>query len=195
MDTGKINFVITNYAFNHSIIPQFIIDKNHKIVFWNKALEKISNLKAEDMIGTNQHWKAFYEHERPCMADILIDNQVDKLQKLYEGKIKQFDLVDGIYEATDYFPNLGKDGVWLQFTASLIKDDSGEILAAIETLENVTDIKKNEETLKSKLEELEKLNKFMVDREIRMLELKNEMAEMRTQIEQLKTELASLKNK
>jgi len=35
--------------------------------------EELSGIKAEDVVGTRQHWRAFYGSERPCMADLLVD--------------------------------------------------------------------------------------------------------------------------
>ena len=53
--------------------PKFLIDRNHKVVFWNRALEIMTKLKAEDMMGTTLQWKAFYPGPRPCLADALLD--------------------------------------------------------------------------------------------------------------------------
>jgi len=40
-------------------IPTFVIGLDHNVIYWNRALEKLSNIRAKDMIGTNQHWRAF----------------------------------------------------------------------------------------------------------------------------------------
>nr|WP_232846165.1 sensor domain-containing diguanylate cyclase [Amphritea pacifica] len=46
--------------------------------------------------------------------------------------------------AEDFFPDIGKEGEWLSFTASPIKDENGIIIGAIETLVVITDRKKAE---------------------------------------------------
>jgi PAS domain-containing protein len=53
-------------------IPAFVIGRDHKVIYWNRALEELSGIKAENVIGTRQHWRAFYESKRPCMADLLV---------------------------------------------------------------------------------------------------------------------------
>ncbi|MFA5906515.1 MAG: PAS domain-containing protein, partial [Desulfobacula sp.] len=53
-------------------IPTFILDKNHKVTYWNQTLEIISGIKAVDIIGTDNQWQAFYDHKRPVMADLII---------------------------------------------------------------------------------------------------------------------------
>jgi PAS domain-containing protein len=63
--------------------PEFLLDRNHKVVFWNRALAIMTRLRAEDMTGTNHQWKAFYPDPRPCLADILIDGDTTRLGQLF----------------------------------------------------------------------------------------------------------------
>jgi PAS domain-containing protein len=131
-------------------IPAFVIGKDHTIIYWNRALEKLSKLKAKDIIGTNQQWKAFYATQRPCMADLLVDSAVEKVSKWYSGKYRKSDLIDEAYEATDFFPDLGESGRWLRFTAAVIRDSQGELVGAVETLEDITEQKLAEDSLKKR---------------------------------------------
>jgi PAS domain S-box-containing protein len=131
-------------------IPAFVIDKNHKILYWNRALEKLTGVKAADVRGTNQQWRVFYKKERPCMADLLVDSALENVPKWYSGKYQKSDLIEDAYEATDFFPELGDSGRWLRFTAALIRDFQGELIGAVETLENITEQKLAEDALKRK---------------------------------------------
>ncbi|HEY5498715.1 MAG TPA: PAS domain S-box protein, partial [Syntrophales bacterium] len=140
-----------------SPIPTFVIGKDHRIIYWNRALEKLSRIPAGTIIGTNQHWRAFYVQERPCMADLLVDEVVDKIPQWYEGKYIKSSLIDGAYEATDFFPALGKKGDWLRFTAAAVRDSHGNLVGAVETLEDVTERKRVEEALRESEERFRKL--------------------------------------
>jgi PAS domain-containing protein len=137
-----------NSIFQGFSIPAFVIGKDHKVILWNRALEKLSKIPAEDMIGTDQHWRAFYAEERPCMADLLVDSAVKNISKWYSGKYRKFDVAEDAFEATDFFPELGKKGRWLRFTAAVIRDSQGELVGAVETLEDITDQKTAEAALK-----------------------------------------------
>ena len=143
---GKLHAII-----QESPIPAFAIGKDHKIIHWNKALAKLSGIKAEKVIGTTQQWRAFYSEERPCMADLLVDQAIDVIADWYSGKYIHSELIADAYEATDFFPALGERGKWLRFTAAPIRDVLGEIVGAVETLEDVTDRKQAEEVLRSKI--------------------------------------------
>jgi hypothetical protein len=128
-----------------SPIPQFIIDRDHRILFWNEALEKYSGIKSKDVLGTDQHWKAFYRKKKPCLSDLLLDGKEDLIPELYGGRYNKPEFIDGAYEAIDFFPHMGKSGIWLDFTASTIRDSRGVIIGAIETLKDITEQKILEE--------------------------------------------------
>jgi PAS domain S-box-containing protein len=137
-----------NAIINGSSIPQFVIDQHHNVVYWNKALEQYSGIDAADVIGSNKSWKAFYTAERPVLADLLIDNDTVKIDEWYKGKCHPSRYIDGAFEATEFFPHMGKEGTWLHFTAVAIRDEKGRIIGAIETLEDVTRRKQAENALR-----------------------------------------------
>jgi PAS domain S-box-containing protein len=137
-----------------SPIPQFVIDRDHKILYWNHALAAQSGIMAHKVIGTDQQWRAFYTSQRPCLADLLVDESLDKIPKWYADKYAKFALINNAYEVTDFFPQMGKEGKWLHFTAGLIKNRNGDIIGAVESLENITDRKTTELDLMKKNDEL-----------------------------------------
>jgi signal transduction histidine kinase len=132
-----------------SPIPTFVIDSNHKVTYWNRALEVYSEINSRDIIGTDEQWKAFYHEKRPCMADLLIDGKIHEIPQWYPGKYKVSDLVEDAYEGIDYFPHLGGDGKWLYFTAAPLKDSSERLIGAVETLQDITETKRSEEQIKA----------------------------------------------
>lgn len=137
---------------------QFVIDRDHRVFSWNKAIEEYSGIPAEEMVGTRDQWKAFYESERPVLADLLIDEQVGLLFTYYQGKFSKSRFVEGAYEATDFFPKMGVSGKWLYFTAAPVRDANGEIIGAVETLEDITERKHAEEALQLANNKLSILN-------------------------------------
>ena len=128
-----------------STIPTFVIDKNHTVTHWNRAMEKLTGYSTRDIVGTQNQWAPFYEKERPSMADAIVD-QIDELEirKLYGTKWRKSLLIDGAYEAEVFFPNLGEDGKWCWFTAAPIKTPEGEVVGAIETIWDKTEDRKLE---------------------------------------------------
>jgi len=132
-----------------SSIPQFVINKNHEVIYWNRALERYSGIESHDVRLTKNAWKAFYKTSRPLLADLLVDEKLDEIPVWYEGKYSNSRYVDDAFEFTDFFPYFGKHGTWLHGTAVAIRDDQGVIVGALETLEDVTDRKNAEKELVS----------------------------------------------
>jgi PAS domain S-box-containing protein len=132
-----------------SSVPIFVIDRNHKVVYWNKAMSACTGVKAKDVIGTSQHWKGFYPAEHTCLADLVVDGAYDKISKAYPDIASKSRLLEGAYEAINFFPSMGEQGKWLHFTASPVYDTKQNIIAALETIIDITDLKLAEETVKS----------------------------------------------
>lgn len=131
-----------------STIPSFVIDKQHKVIYWNTALEALSGIKRDRVIGTDQQWRPFYSQKRPAMADLIVDgSSVEEIAAYYPGQHGQSSLIEGAYEAEGFFPEMREGGKWLQFTASPIRNSAGDIIGAIETLEDITERKYAEEAL------------------------------------------------
>ena len=132
-----------------SPIPSFVINKQHKVTYWNTAIESLSGISGRELVGTDEQWRAFYTNKRPVMADLIADGaSVDEIEAYYHDKYKKSSLIDGAYEAEDFFPAISKHGKWLHFTASPIKNKSGEIIGAIEILQDVTEEKQRQENMR-----------------------------------------------
>ncbi len=143
------NEAILSAVINESPVPLFVIDSNHRVIHWNKALEKYSGIAAVDTIGTDQQWRAFYQAERPCLADLLVQEKITEIPRWYQGKYAPSRLIDGAYEAVDFFPDIGEQGCWLYFTAAPIRDAEGVIIGAVEVLQDITEQKAAEEEIQT----------------------------------------------
>jgi PAS domain S-box-containing protein len=136
-------------AIQGSTIATFLINKNHIVTHWNKACEKLTGYSADQILGTNHQWKPFRSKERPIMADLILDGvKEEEVWRYYGAKWKKSDLMEGAYEAEEYFERLGDDGKWLFFTAAPIKNSQGITIGAIETLQDKTEEKKTQEERK-----------------------------------------------
>ena len=139
-----------------SPIPTFVISKDHKIIYWNRALQVLSNIKPREIIGTNQHWRAFYTTQRPCLADLILDNKTDQNDELYSERWSKSKLLEDAYEVTQFYPDMGEKGKWFRITSAGLRDAGGNLFGAMETLEDITEQKVAQDELlqRTKLESL-----------------------------------------
>jgi|GEM_PF-6476229 len=122
-------------------IPAFVIDREHKIIFWNKACEDLTGYKRTEMIGTRRQYEPFYgkEQQRPIIADLIVDKKLEIIDKLYsKKKVRSSQTIADAYEANDFFQDLNGKARHLFFIAAPIYDEEGNIIAAVETLQDVT---------------------------------------------------------
>jgi PAS domain S-box-containing protein len=132
-----------------SSIATFVINEEHIMTHCNRAYEHLTKIPAGDILGTRAHWMTFYASERPVLADFIVDKSAEKeMRKYYGDSLRRSDVVEGAYEAENFFSDLDDNGKWLFFTAAPIIDDDGVITGAIETLQDVTERKKSEEALR-----------------------------------------------
>ncbi len=129
-----------------SAVATFVVNPEHKVIYWNKACEYLTGVRSEDLLGTSDHWKAFYSHPRPCVADIIIDNEFDETADLYPVYTRSVLIPDGIH-AEGWYPDLGGKTRYIVFDAAPIRDKHDKISAVIETLLDITERKRTEEAL------------------------------------------------
>lgn len=141
---------------HNSPLPVFVIDAQHQLVVWNPACEYTFGVPASAMLGTTRHWSAFYPTERPCMADIVLDGGTQvEIDRYYHGLYRHSTLNPEAFEAEDYFPRLGEGGRWLYFTASPLRDGAGRVVGAIETLMDISALKRAQQDVQQFNVELE----------------------------------------
>lgn len=145
--------------FDGSPVPTFAIDADHVVTHWNKACAQALGVSAEAMIGSKRLGQVFYGHERPVLADLIVAGDIDASSPNYYkyNKFMRSPFIPDAYEAEHFFPMLGEHGRWLFFTAAPLRDGQGNVIGAIETLQDITTRKVAEAALLGAQSELEEL--------------------------------------
>lgn len=130
-------------------VATFMIDANHKVVQWNKACEVLTGMNAKEMIGKTEAWSAFYSEPRPCLADLVLDGLKHKAQDYYP-KQGASTLTQNGWHAEAWFDALGGKRRYTIFDATPIKNVNGEVIGAMETLQDITKHKHIEQAFEDK---------------------------------------------
>lgn len=131
-----------------SAVATFVLDPGHKVVVWNRACEELTGKASSDMVGTDDHWKAFYSQKHPTLADLLIDGTVEQGPSLY-SVFAPSALIPKGQRAERWVPGLNGKDRYLTFDAAPVYDSKGALSVVIETIHDVTERKRTEETLKN----------------------------------------------
>lgn len=120
-------------------VPTFVIDRSHRIIYWNRACEELTGFSRHEMVGTYRYWLPFYTHERPSMASLVVEQNIKALERFFGDKnLKPSPNLPGAYEAYEYFPNFRGRERYLYHTASPIYDDEGRIQGAVQVILDMT---------------------------------------------------------
>jgi len=130
-----------------------VIDKEGKVIAWNRAIETMTGIKKEDMLGKGDYEYSlpFYGERRPIIIDLALKMDED-MEKKYTTVHRVGDMLFG----ESYTPNLPPGNVHLSATASVLRDSRGEVIAAIECIRDNTERKQIEERL-NRAEKMEAL--------------------------------------
>ena len=134
-------------------LPSFIIDRNKNVLAWNPAIEILTGVKSEEIIGTQGYRKALqvYPELTPLLIDIL-ETPAEEIEK-------QFPDIDHFGD-TFYFerhiPSFrNQQGVYLLEKAGWIVDAAGNPIGILETIQDITETKLSFESLMNVKEEMD----------------------------------------
>ncbi|HPT36801.1 MAG TPA: ATP-binding protein [Methanothrix sp.] len=133
----------------------FVINKEGRVIAWNRAIERMTGTKSENMMGKGDYEYAlpFYGKKRPILIDMTISSDSSELDIKYHN-IKKED--DGSITAEAHIPRLIDREAYLLGSAASLYDSEGRYWGAIESIRDITDRRHAEEELQRSKEEAEK---------------------------------------
>ena len=134
-----------------SPVPMFALDDCGRVILWNRGCEVVLGVRADEMIGRRDAWRAFYGEARPVLAGcVLAADPLKAAASLYGSAVRQSESIPGALEAEGYFPRMAGRDRWLAFVAAPMLDDDGTVIGAIETLQDITERKLAEHQLEQR---------------------------------------------
>jgi len=135
----------TESLLHHATVAAFVINTRHQTIIWNQACTALTGVPASEVLGTSNQWCGFYPEQRPCLADLVLDQAMDQAPQLYAICRKSPFSEEGL-QAEGWYMLAGKRR-YILFTAAPIRDADGQVIAALETLEDITERKEREDEL------------------------------------------------
>lgn len=119
--------------------PTFVINQQGQVELWNYAMEELTGIKARDILGRGNYEYAipFYGRRVPMLIDMALNPQlIDHDSRGIDERE-----TDTLF-AEIYCPQLGVDGSYLSCKSAPLRERSGNLVGAIETMRNITERKK-----------------------------------------------------
>ncbi|WP_319578984.1 PAS domain S-box protein [uncultured Methanospirillum sp.] len=123
----------------------FAIDREGRVIVWNKAIEEMTGVAAREILGRSDHEYAipFYGERRKILIDLVFSPDAET-EALYTRFIKREG--DVIFTETE-IKGAGKEPRWVWAKAGPLYDSDGMMVGAIESVRDISDRKKAEEVL------------------------------------------------
>ncbi|MFA6332551.1 MAG: PAS domain S-box protein [Methanoregula sp.] len=122
--------------------PTFVINRDGNVLAWNRALEKLSGIPATDMIGKGDHEYSIWQYgkRRPVLIDLVLHPEQDY------GRMGYIAIQQEGQSVTAQREMILPDGrsLTLSMIASPLYDAKGAIAGAIESVRDITRIKRTE---------------------------------------------------
>ncbi|MBF0557479.1 MAG: response regulator [Nitrospirae bacterium] len=134
----------------------FVIDREGKVVEWNRAIEEMTGIKADDIIGKGDYEYAipFYGERRPVMID-LVNMPREELDANYTDIRQVGDALSGV----GFVTGLRDRELWFEGIATVLNDSQGNKVGAIETIRDMTSYKRTQQELQKAKESAESANR------------------------------------
>ncbi len=143
----------------------FVIDQDKKVIAWNRAMEKMTGVSKNTMLGKGDYEYAipFYGERRPILIDI-VGKKAQRHQEEYLTFVRDEDAI----MAESYIPSLPftMKETYLWGKASPLYDVNGNIIGAIEVTRDITEIKRIEMALRESEEKFRHLFEQSADAQL-----------------------------
>ncbi len=139
----------------------FVINKEGVVIAWNRAIEKMTGIKAESILGKGNYEYAlpFFAERRPILIDLVLKSD-PQIERTYETIKRQ---EDGSLAGEAFLPNMTGGAAYLLGSAAVLYDSEGNVYGAIESIRDITERKLAEEDLKSAKERAESATRAKSD--------------------------------
>jgi diguanylate cyclase (GGDEF)-like protein/PAS domain S-box-containing protein len=121
-------------------IPAFVLDTDGKVIIWNRACERLTGVGADEVVGTRDHWRSFYDQPRALLADLVIQNRIHEIERLYPRPADAHPDGQLSVESWCDMPRSGRRR-YIACDASPVFNQRGELEAVVQTLRDVTEQK------------------------------------------------------
>lgn len=153
-------------------IASMVIDSQHRVTHWNSACERLTGLQRHLMVGTKDAWRAFFPKARPLPADMIVDGTpLPEPADAVDGQPRRNG--SGGVELEAFFGDFGEQGAWLYVTAAPLHDEQGQVIGAVQTVQDVTERRRAQQELlqhRNALEELVQVRSAQLASTARALE-------------------------
>lgn len=134
------------WILDHLPDPTFAVDKNKRIILWNKQLEVMTGLQSEETIGKpiEQFVPAIYGYSRPVLADLIFNRFNSSITAFFKNLEQEGEALTA--ETLAYRQDGSSRIYWVKVTPYY--NESGDVSGAIQSIRDITVFREIEEKIR-----------------------------------------------
>ncbi len=128
-------------------IATFAVDNTQQVIAWNREVEEMTGISAEEMVGQRDYAYAlpFWGERRPLLID-LIQQENPQLEKRYEVFRRMGDTAYAEVQVPKLYQG---SGAYVTVMATALYDSRGRRLGAVECIQDITEARKAQQQLRT----------------------------------------------
>ena len=138
----------------------FAKDRSGRVIAWNRAIEEMTGISSDEILGTDNYCYAvpFFGFHRPLLID-LIDEPEDKILRYYPNVYRAS---NSLIVETDR-PSSNGNQITTLIMVYHIYNQAGDVIGTVESIRDITDIKKTKLELKESEVKYQNLVEYSLD--------------------------------
>ena len=140
----------------------FVIDTRKRVIAWNRAIEEMTGVQREDIVGQGDYAYAipWYGERRPILIDLLDAPDDEATFEHYDNVHRQGSAV----VAETFIPGFrGGEGIYISDIAAPLIDPLGRRVGAIECIRDVSESKRAEAVVAASEERYRRITETITD--------------------------------
>ena len=117
-----------------SPLPTFVINNEHRVIQWNRAIQEMTGIREEEIIGKGVHESVRADYQW-SLADMVIEEPASIVERFSESIVGKAD--GGVFQLEMDFPAL-RGGIRAIVTTAPLLDTRDAIKGAVEIIQDVS---------------------------------------------------------
>ena len=121
-------------------LPTIMIDRNHRVLFWNRSSELTSGVSRENVLNQPLNLGFLYkDQQHPTLANLILDLTDEELLAQYGDKgLRKYEETPEAFGVVERLSVNGRERV-VALVATRLRDTRGKVVGAIQCAQDITE--------------------------------------------------------
>ncbi|MDO8696640.1 MAG: PAS domain S-box protein [Pseudomonas sp.] len=134
-----------NQIIESSPVAMIVLDDEQRVTHWNFAAERLTSIPASVMVGKRHHLGKALGKDHRLLIEALMDGMtIEDMSKVSGSHVRESKFSSQVLEVDSYTASIDR---WLHTEATLLRDASGSMNGAIQTMLDISEVQRSSRQL------------------------------------------------